>query len=66
MVRSNSKKKSGTAIGTKFLPPYAHIFMDEVEAEFLKSQELQLFLWLQKLIQFLNELNNFHSNLKYI
>ena len=52
--------------------------MDEVEKEFLKSQELQPSLWLhyiddiffiwahgeEKLIQFLNELNNFHSNLK--
>ena len=54
-------------------------FMDEVETEFLKSQELQSFLWLryvddiffiwihgeEKLSQFLNELNNFHSNLKF-
>ena len=51
--------------------------MDEVETEFLKSQELQAFLWLrytgniyfiwthgeEKLTQFLNERNNFHSNL---
>ena len=34
------RKKSGTAIGTKFAPPYGFIFMDEVETEFLKSQEL--------------------------
>ena len=53
--------------------------MDEVETEFLKSQELQPFLWLRyigdiffiwihgekKLSQFLNELNNFYSNLKF-
>ena len=38
------RQKSGTAIGTKFAPPYACIFMDEVETEFLKSQELQPFL----------------------
>ena len=37
-------QKSGTAIGTKFAPPYACIFMDEVETEFLKSLELQPFL----------------------
>ena len=30
------QQKSGTAIGTKFAPPYPCIFMDEVE--FLKSQ----------------------------
>ena len=41
------RQKFGTAIGTKFAPPYACIFMDEVETEFLKSQELQLFLWLR-------------------
>ena len=41
------RQKSETAIGTKFSPPYAYIFMDEVELEFLKSQELQPFLWLR-------------------
>ena len=41
------RQKSGTAIGTKFAPPYVCIFMDKVETEFLKSQELQSFLWLR-------------------
>ena len=72
------RQKSGTAIGIKFAPPYPCISMDEVETEFLKSQELQPFLWLryiddifmwthreEKLTQFLNGLNNFHSNLKF-
>ena len=36
--------KSGTAIGTKFKPRFACIFMDEVETEFLKSEP---FLWLR-------------------
>ena len=80
------RKKSGTAVVTKFAPPYACIFMDEIERErererereFLKIQELKSFLWLryidnifftlahgeEKLTQFLDELNNFHSNLK--
>ena len=31
------RQKSATAIGTKFVPPYPCIFMDEVETEFLKS-----------------------------
>ena len=53
--------------------------MDEVETEFLKSQELQPFLWLryiddifflcthgtQELDPFLNELNKFHPNLRF-
>ena len=38
------QQKSGTAIDTKFKPPFACIFMDEVETEFLKSEP---FLWLQ-------------------
>ena len=28
-----------TAIGTKFVPPYACIFMDQDETEFLKTQK---------------------------
>ena len=73
------RQKSGTAIGTEFAPPYAYIFMDEVETEFPKSKKLQNFLWLsymddmflyelmekEKFTQFLNELNNFRSNLKF-
>ena len=46
--------------------------MDDAEAEFLRSQELQPFLWLDYIddiffvwVQFLNELNNFHFNLKF-
>ena len=53
--------------------------MDEVETEFLKSQELQPFLWLryiddiffiwthgtQELDSFLNELNKFYPNLSF-
>ena len=37
---------SGTAIGTKFAHPYTCIYMDKTEAEFLKTQELQSFVWL--------------------
>ena len=74
------RQKSGTAISTKLAPLYACIFMDEAEKEFPKGQELQSFLWLryiddiffiwshveEKLTLFLNERNNFHSNLKLI
>ena len=35
----------GTAIGTKFPPTYASIFMDKLESNFLKSQELTPLLW---------------------
>ena len=39
----------GTTIGTKFAPPYACIYMDKTETDFLKTQELQpfvLFRWI--------------------
>ena len=36
---------SGTAIGTKSAPPYACIFMDYVETEFLKTQAIKSWLW---------------------
>ena len=44
----NGKTKqqiSGTAIGTKLAPPYACIFMDQVESEFLKTQAQQPLVW---------------------
>ena len=40
------RQKSGTAIGTKFAPPYACIVLDAVETEVLASQYLRPFLWL--------------------
>ena len=41
------KQISGTTIGTKFAPPYACIFMDEMETSLLKTQQLQSFIWLR-------------------
>ena len=32
-------------IGTKFAPPYACIFMDEVEREFLELEEVKPMCW---------------------
>ena len=32
---------SGTAIGTKFAPPYACIFMDQLEIKFTQTQKFQ-------------------------
>ena len=77
--RDVKRQKSWAAIGTKFAHPYACIFMDAIKAEFLTSQYLQPFLWLrylddiffiwthgeEKLIQFLNELNNLHHKFKF-
>ena len=33
------------AIGTEFAPPYACIFMDQVESEFSKTQQHQPLVW---------------------
>ena len=38
-------QNSGTAVGTKFAPPYACIFMDKFETNFLVMQKLQPFVW---------------------
>jgi hypothetical protein len=72
-------QNSGTAMGTKFAPPYACIFMDMVETEFLKQQSVKPWIWLlyiddvffvwlegeDKLLQFMSRLNEFHPNLKF-
>ena len=39
------KQISGTAIGTKFAPPYACIFVDFIETVLLKFQEIKPWLW---------------------
>ena len=38
---------SGTAIGMKFAPTYAFVFMDQVETDFLRAQDKVplVFLW---------------------
>ena len=36
---------SGTAIGTKFAPPYACIFIDNFETKFSESQNLKPLVW---------------------
>ena len=41
------RRISGTAIGTRFAPTYACIFMNEMETSFLKTQQLQPFSWLK-------------------
>ena len=38
---------SGTAIDTKFGPPYACVFMDQVETEFLELQVYKSLVWFQ-------------------
>ena len=45
--RSVYQQVSGTAIGTKFAPPYACIFMDRLENEILDTQILKPLVWLR-------------------
>ena len=73
------QQKSGTAIGTKFAPPYACIYMDQVEQKFLETQNDKPLVWLRyiddiffiwtrgkkKIQLFLKELNDFTPNLKF-
>ena len=70
---------SGTAIDTKFAPPCACIFMDQVETEFLKTEIHQPLVWFryiddiffictheqEKLEQLLVGFNKFHPSLKF-
>ena len=67
---------SGTAIRTKFAPPYACIFMDYTEKEFLKNKQIQPCIWFRyidyiffiwtasekEFDEFLNRLNSFRPN----
>ena len=67
----------GTAIGTKFAPPCACIYMDYMENQFLKNEQIQPWIWFRyiddiffiwtasenELDAFLDRLNNFHPNL---
>ena len=70
---------SGTAIGTKFPPPYAWIFIDKFKTDFLTTQKTKpwvriryigdiFFAWThgeEKLSLFLSCLDEFHPNLKF-
>ena len=47
---------SGTAVGTKCAPPYPCIYMDRVEQDFLKTQELQPLLWLR----YIDDIDAYH------
>ena len=38
---------SGTAIGTTFAPPYAYLFMDKVETNFLNSEVVKPWVWMR-------------------
>ena len=39
------KQKQGTAIGTKMAPPYALLFMADLEEQFLERSPLKPYVW---------------------
>ena len=57
---------SGTAIGTKFAPPYACIFKDRVEQDFLETQELQPLLWLRYIDDIFFPLDSWKGRVKKV
>ena len=69
---------SVTAIGTKFAPTYACIFMDEIETKFLNVNVSTIVLFryiddvfviwthgLDEVVSFMTEFNNYHPNTKF-
>ena len=75
---SIKQQLSGTTIGKKFAPPYACIFMDKLETNFLKTQTLGPLMWFryiddvslwthgeENLNWFLDNLNNYDPYMKF-
>ena len=73
------KQVRGTAIGTKFAPPYAILFMADLEEKILNAFEEKPMIWWryiddiffiwehgeESLEKFLNKLNSFHPTIKF-
>ena len=73
------KQKQGTAIGTKFAPPYSILFMAELEEEIIKESEYKPCLWWRyiddifflwehgenKLKSFIDKINKVHPTIKF-
>ena len=70
---------AGTDIGTKFAPPYACIFMDQLETKFLETQTLKPLVWFryiddiffiwthgeENLKKFMDDFNSFNDDIKF-
>ena len=73
------KQIRGTAIGTKFAPPYAILFMADLEEKIFNKVKKKPNVWWryiddifftwehgeESLKEFLNEINSFHSTIKF-
>ena len=78
-ISKTCQQKSGTAKGTKFASPYVYIYMDEVEQNFLETQNRKPLIWLRyiddiffiwshgekELERFLKDFNNFTPNFSF-
>ena len=79
LVKKSWKQLRGTAVGTKFGPPYSILFMAELKEEILREVELKPYLWWwyidnvffiwehgeQKLKEFIVMLNKKHPTIKF-
>ena len=43
--KTTLKQKRGTAIGTRFAPPYSIVYMLELEEEIIKESVYKPYLW---------------------
>ena len=73
------KQKQGTAIGTKMAPPYAILFMSDLEERFLETSPLKPLVWWryiddifviwqhgeEELARFIASLNECHPSIKF-
>ena len=73
------KQKRGTAIRTKFAPPYSILFMAELEEEILRKAKFKPYLWWryideifflwehgeEKLKSFIDKINKMHPTTKF-
>ena len=73
------KQVRGTAVGTKFAPPYAILFMADIEEKILSASEKKPMIWWryiddiffiweygeESMEKFINKLNSFHPTIKF-
>ena len=65
------RQKLGTAIGTRFAPSFANMFMSKLEQKMLQEYHLNLWIWLRflddvlELLELLNYVNSYHDTIKY-
>ena len=78
-VEKTLNQKRGSAIGTKFVPPYGILFMAELEEEILRKAEFKPYLWWrciedisflwehgeEKLKSFLDNINKMHPTITF-